>query len=527
MQQCSQWTAYLRRPYQRFSSTQYYMHNITCRYSTKNQKKYTFPITTIKSLVTDSTYIGKTVTVHGWVRSQRLQKTVTFIDLDDGSLLSGLQIVMDSSVAKTLTTGTSVKISGKLVPSPSKNQAVDLEAIDLTVLGECDPQSYAISKNRLPLGHLREYQHLRSRTRIFGALWRIRSAALQGIHDFFRAQEFTQVNMPILTTHDCEGGGEAFRVLTDDTLKSYQNYAVNYSQTTQHQALPLPDEFFGKPVYTTVSAQLHLEFMASALSRVYVLGPAFRAEKSQSTRHLAEFWMLEAEACFIPTISALTDLIEGNIKHVIQHVLNTCQEDLALFDQFSERDLVQKLDNVSNKLFERMTYTDAVQVLLNAEKGINGKRCAPEWQFPVKWGLPLQSEHEKFLAETIIKGPVFVTDYPKKIKPFYMKQSGIGNTSVTKCDGETVACTDLLLPKVGELVGGSLREDQYELLAQKINDAGLDSAQLEWYLDLRKYGSVPHGGYGMGFERLLGYLTGMTNIRDMIPAPRSYGHCKF
>ncbi|OAJ44176.1 asparagine-tRNA ligase [Batrachochytrium dendrobatidis JEL423] len=481
MQQCSQWTAYLRRPYQRFSSTQYYMHNITCRYSTKNQKKYTFPITTIKSLVTDSTYIGKTVTVHGWVRSQRLQKTVTFIDLDDGSLLSGLQIVMDSSVAKTLTTGTSVKISGKLVPSPSKNQAVDLEAIDLTVLGECDPQ----------------------------------------------AQEFTQVNMPILTTHDCEGGGEAFRVLTDDTLKSYQNYAVNYSQTTQHQALPLPDEFFGKPVYTTVSAQLHLEFMASALSRVYVLGPAFRAEKSQSTRHLAEFWMLEAEACFIPTISALTDLIEGNIKHVIQHVLNTCQEDLALFDQFSERDLVQKLDNVSNKLFERMTYTDAVQVLLNAEKGINGKRCAPEWQFPVKWGLPLQSEHEKFLAETIIKGPVFVTDYPKKIKPFYMKQSGIGNTSVTKCDGETVACTDLLLPKVGELAGGSLREDQYELLAQKINDAGLDSAQLEWYLDLRKYGSVPHGGYGMGFERLLGYLTGMTNIRDMIPAPRSYGHCKF
>ncbi|KAH6601909.1 hypothetical protein BASA61_001659 [Batrachochytrium salamandrivorans] len=520
-------------------------------------QSYSFPTTTIRALLADPSQIGKQVTVNGWVRSQRSQKTVSFIDLDDGSSLAGLQVVIDASLAKTVYTGSSLKVVGILVATPDKPQPVDLEASSIVVLGACDPQTYPLHKTRLPLDHLRENQHLRARTRIFGALWRVRSAALQGIHDFFKMHEFMQINMPIITLHDCEGGGEAFRVLTDESLLSHKAHAVRAAERQHRMHTPPsmmasmastdrdtiqvspdpPDEFFGKPVYMTVSAQLHAEFMASSLSRVYVLGPTFRAEKSQSTRHLAEFWMLEAEACFLPSLYDLTLLIEATIQHVIRHVLKECPDDLALFDQFIERGIVRKLEDVVGGgcgAFQRMSYTDAVKVLIDAEKGFSaagGVSTRQKWQFPIKWGAPLQSEHEKFLAQVVVGGPVFVTDYPKHMKPFYMKSSDVAPSSAEmsgEADAhETVACTDLLMPKMGELVGGSLREDNYDILLARIIEAGLDPVQFQWYLDLRKYGGVPHGGYGMGFERFLGYVTGIANLRDLIPAPRSYGQCRF
>nr|KAJ3420484.1 hypothetical protein HK105_005616 [Polyrhizophydium stewartii] len=483
--------------------------------------QYSFPARTIRSLLADPAALGTQVTVNGWVRSLRRQKSAAFVDLDDGSALAGLQVVMDgdSPLAPSIKTGTALRISGTLVHVSGKKQAVEVAATDIVILGDCDSGTYPLHKARLPLDHLRENQHLRSRTRTFGAIW--------------RAHEFMLVSTPILTSHDCEGGGEAFRVLTDETLKSHVDCAVASAmrdaapQDGDKNAMPLavPQEFFGKPVYATVSGQLHAEFLASALSRVYTLGPTFRAEKSQSTRHLAEFWMLEAEACFLTDVSQLLDLAEAKIKHVVGHLLDAVPADLAFFDEFVERGLIAKLERVRDEPFARVTYTEAVSLL--QQTAARGAKDAPSWEFPVKWGLPLQSEHEKHLAQEIFGKPVFVTDYPKEFKPFYMKASAAAAAGATSAPGETVACTDLLVPKIGELVGGSLREDRLDVLRRRVTECGLSEEEYQWYLDLRRYGSVPHGGYGMGFERFLGFVTGVTNLRDLIPAPRYFENCRY
>ncbi|KAI8920549.1 hypothetical protein BC831DRAFT_515486 [Entophlyctis helioformis] len=503
---------------------------------------YTFPSQTIRSLVsgfikTAAEQNGQQVqeqppvTVHGWVRSVRSMKTMTFIDLDDGSTLSGLQVVLDKDVSNEIKTGSSLRVVGRLLQPTDRKQAIELSATDYTLLGTSDSKTYPLHKARVTFDYLRDHQHLRTRSRTFGALWRLRSIAQDGIHDFFRSQEFVHVNTPILTTHDCEGGGEAFRILTTESLNSHISHGVSQARAADAGAAARPDsilqephEFFGKPVYATVSGQLHLEFLASSLSRAYTLSPTFRAEKSQSTRHLAEFWMLEAEACFIDTIPQLLDLIQGNIQHTLRHVLDKGQEDLSLFDKFVEPGLIRRLDATAHKPFARVTYTEAVKMLQQAKT----RDASISWEFPVEWGLPLQSEHEKYLSQQLVDGPVFVTDYPASFKPFYMKSSKGGDTlSDASAPAPTVACVDLLMPKMGELVGGSLREDSYETLHRRVVDAGLSVEDYQWYLDLRKYGSAPHGGYGMGFERFLGFMTGMSNVRDLLPAPRAFQHCQY
>jgi asparaginyl-tRNA synthetase len=325
---------------------------------------------------------------------------------------------------------------------------------------------------------------LRSRGNTGSAVLRVRNAASEGLRDFFRDQEFILTNTPILTSHDCEGGGEVFSVS--------------------------PREFFKDPVYLTVSGQLHAEITASSMSRVYTFGPVFRAEESLTSRHLAEFWMLEAEMAFIDDLAPLLDVTEGSVQQTTRHVLDTCSEDLAFFNQWVDKSLMERLHKSIDQPFVRMTYTEAIEVLQKVPKG--------KFQFPTTWGSSLQSEHERYLASEYCGRPVFVTDYPKDLKPFYMRANE---------DGKTVGCFDLLLPGIGELVGGSLREERYAILEQKMKDAKMSIEDYQWYLDLRKYGSAPHGGYGIGFERLLLWLTGLENVREVIPMPRWVGHCKY
>jgi asparaginyl-tRNA synthetase len=376
-----------------------------------------------------------------------------------------------------------VQLQGALVASPHQKQAVELHIEHLKVLGEAN--DYPLHKGRIPLDVLREFQHLRSRSNLFAALWRIRNALIQGIHSFFQQHDFLLTNTPVFTSSDCEGGGEAFQVTTG-------------------QEKP----FFGRPVYTTVSSQLHLEVLAHAMSRVYTLGPAFRAEPSDSTRHLAEFWMLEAEMAYLDNLDQLLDFIEAQMKHSIHHLITHVPTDLDFCDQFIQKGQKEMLFKVIEEDFGRMTYSEAIRIL--SQKS--------DWKFPVKWGVPLQTEHEKYLAEHIQKGPLFITEYPKVVKPFYMKQSE---------DARIVYCTDLVVPKWGEIVGGSLRENSFTVLQDNLKHHNIPQSDYQYYLDIRKYGSVPLAGYGLGFERLLGFVTGMSNIRDLIPFPRYLGHCRY
>ncbi|KAI7902037.1 asparaginyl-tRNA synthetase [Cokeromyces recurvatus] len=445
------------------------------------------PSKTIKTILKDN---STNVSVRGWVRSVRKQKQISFATINDGSTLKGIQAILNEKDAEKLSTGTCVELYGSLIPSPGKEQSKELNVEKMKILGECD-STYPLQKKRHSLEFLRTIGHLRMRGNTGSAVLRVRNAANEGLHDFFKSQEFILTNTPILTSHDCEGGGEVFKISPIDTTN--------------------PTEFFKKPVYLTVSGQLHAEITALAMSRVYTFGPVFRAEESMTSRHLAEFWMLEAEMAFIDELAPLLDVTEANVQETTRYVLDTCSEDLSFFNQWVDKSLLERLQKSIAKPYVRMTYSEAIDVLQKAQN-------KHKFQFPTEWGSSLQSEHERYLASEYCKHPVFITDYPAELKPFYMRANE---------DGKTVGCFDLLLPGIGELVGGSLREERYAILEQKMREAKMNIEDYQWYLDLRKYGSAPHGGYGIGFERLLLWLTGLENVREVIPMPRWVGHCKY
>jgi asparaginyl-tRNA synthetase len=449
-------------------------------------------------------HLDTQITVCGWVRTVRQQKSFSFIELSDGSTFSNMQIVVDQTLPDyesrlgQLSTGASISVTGLLVASPGQKQKWELKAESLHILGTC-PEEYPLQKKRHSFEFLRDIAHLRPRTNTQGAVLRVRNALSFATHLFFQQQGFLYVQTPIITASDCEGGGEQFLVTTLNVEKP-----VRHSDGT----VDFSKDFFSKPAYLTVSGQLNGETLACALSDIYTFGPTFRAENSNTSRHLAEFWMIEPEMAFADLKDNMT-CAENYLKFVIRYVLETCLEDLEFFNSFIEKGLIDRLKNVAESPFAHLTYTEAIAIL---------ERSNRSFQFPVEWGKDLQSEHERYLAEEHCKKPVILTDYPEKIKAFYMRSNG---------DGKTVAAMDVLVPKIGELIGGSQREERLEVLEQKIRDFGLNPEDYWWYLELRKYGSVPHAGFGAGFERLVLFATGMENIRDVIPFPRFPGHAEF
>jgi len=449
--------------------------------------------------------IGKKVILNGWIRTVRDQKSFAFIEINDGSTLANLQVIADANIQgyeesiKKLATGASISVSGHLVESPGKNQALELRAEEIRVIGECDPTKYPLQKKRHTFEFLRTIAHLRPRTNTQGAVMRVRSALAFATHLYFQQKGFLYIQTPVITGSDCEGGGEMFRVTTLDpsTSQSANKGPVDFSK-----------DFFGKAAYLTVSGQLEGEIMACALSDIYTFGPTFRAENSNTTRHLAEFWMIEPEMAFAD-LKANMECAEGYLKFCIHYALEHCQADLEFFDKHIENGLLARLQHVAASPFAHIPYTKAIEILKKAPK---------KFEFPVEWGADLQSEHERYLAEEYCKKPVIVTDYPAEIKSFYMRANP---------DGKTVAAMDILVPKIGEIIGGSQREERQEILEKKIVEFGLNREDYWWYLELREYGSVPHAGFGLGFERLVLFMTGMENIRDVIPFPRFPGHAEF
>lgn len=449
---------------------------------------------------------GDVVCVKAWVRSRRDSKAgISFLALNDGSCFASLQAVVpntlsnyDSEVLK-LTKDCAVEVSGALVASPGAEQSVELAATEVKVIGWIDdPETYPISPKRHTMEHLRDYAHLRVRTNVISALTRVRHAAAMAIHHYFDQHDFFWVNTPLITASDCEGAGELFRVSTLDLMNlPKKDGKIDFSK-----------DFFGKEAYLTVSGQLNIECYALAMSRVYTFGPTFRAENSNTSRHLAEFWMVEPEIAFANLQDDAT-LAEQLLKHIIQHVLSTRTDDMAFFNQWVDKTCLERLQKVLDSGFERMDYTDAIKLLEQSGK---------TFEYPVKWGLDLQSEHERYLCEEIVGRPVILMNYPKEIKAFYMRLNE---------DGKTVAAMDVLVPGIGELIGGSQREERLDVLDERLRAYHLDPVNYYWYRDLRRYGSVPHAGFGMGFERLLGYLTGVANVRDLIPFPRTPGHATF
>ena len=443
---------------------------------------------------------GDSVTVQGWVRTKRDQKNFSFINVNDGSNMGGLQVVAEAdmsgydTVMKQVNTGTSVAILGSLVESPAKGQRVELKAEQITVYGEAD-DTYPLQKKRHSFEFLRTIGHLRSRTNTLGAVFRVRNACAQAIHQFFQEQGFLWIHSPILTASDCEGAGEMFTV----TSLNLKNPPLTDGNT---KAVDFGQDFFGKPAYLTVSGQLEAEIMAMAFTNVYTFGPTFRAENSNTSRHLAEFWMVEPEVAFCDLIGNM-DLAEAFLKYIFRFVLEHCEDDMAFFNQRIDDSVLATADNIINNEFARITYTEAVELL---------EKCDRTFEFPVEWGIDLQSEHERYLAEEHFKKPVIVSDYPAAIKAFYMRLND---------DQKTVAAMDVLAPKVGEIIGGSQREERLNVLERRIDEAGLPRDDYWWYLDLRRYGTVPHAGFGLGFERLIQFMTGMGNIRDVIPFPRT------
>ncbi|MBC1222726.1 asparagine--tRNA ligase [Nostoc sp. UCD121] len=437
--------------------------------------------------------------VQGWVRTKRESKGFAFIEVNDGSSLANLQVVINQdlpdyeAILKKLNTGAAVEATGVLVASLGKGQRIELKAESVKVYGEADPDTYPLQKKRHSFEFLRTIGHLRSRTNSFGAVFRVRNACSAAIHQFFQQRGFLWVHTPIITASDCEGAGELFSVTSLDlkNIPRTENQAVDYSQ-----------DFFAKPTYLTVSGQLEAEVMAMAFSNVYTFGPTFRAENSNTSRHLAEFWMVEPEMAFCD-LEGDMDLAEAFLKHIFKYVLETCPEDMEFFNERIDKSVLATAENIINNQFERLTYTEAIKVLEKADV---------KFEYPVSWGLDLQSEHERYLAEQQFKKPVIVTDYPAQIKAFYMRLND---------DEKTVRAMDILAPKIGEIVGGSQREERLEVLERRVLAQGLKPEDLWWYLDLRRYGTVPHAGFGLGFERLVQFMTGMGNIRDVIPFPRT------
>lgn len=438
---------------------------------------------------------GQKVQVDGWVRTRRDTGSFSFLEINDGSCLGNLQLIADQelenydSEIKHLTTGCSLSVEGELKESPAKGQSVELHCTNVHVIGWSEPETYPLQKKRHSFEFLREMSHLRPRTNALGAVSRVRSRLSYGIHRFFNEKGFHQVHTPIITTSDCEGAGEMFQVMT----------AEESAGNVQPE-----DAFFGKTAGLTVSGQLQAEVYALALGNVYTFGPTFRAENSNTSRHLAEFWMIEPEMAFCD-LECNMQLAEEMLKFVLADILENCTEDMALFDKFIEKGIIAKLKGVIEKDFAHITYTEAVEKLLEAKK---------KFEFPVEWGIDLQSEHERYLTEELYKRPLIVTDYPASIKPFYMRVNE---------DGKTVAAMDILVPGIGEIVGGSQREERYDILKERMVAADIEVDEYEWYLDLRKYGTVPHSGFGLGFERLVQFATGMANIREVIPFPRTPG----
>ena len=436
--------------------------------------------------------VGETVRVAGWVRTRRDAGGFSFIEVNDGSCLGNLQILADKGLVnydteiRKLTTGCSVEVEGVIQSSPAKGQAIEMQAGAVMVVGWADPETYPLQKKRHSFEFLREMTHLRPRTNALGAVARVRSRLAYAVHTFFQERGFIQVHTPIITTSDCEGAGEMFQV-----------------RAMQSQATP-GEEFFGRRAGLTVSGQLQAEVYALALGDVYTFGPTFRAENSNTSRHLAEFWMIEPEMAFCDLAGNMR--IAGEmLKYLLNDVLVHCAEDMELFDRFIAKGLIERLQGVAGQDFAHITYTEAVEQLLS---------CGKAFEFPVQWGIDLQSEHERYLTEEVYRRPLIVTDYPAAIKPFYMRVND---------DGKTVAAMDILVPGVGEIVGGSQREERLAVLERRMLEAGIDLGEYRWYLDLRRYGSVPHAGFGLGFERLVQFVTGMANIREVIPFPRTPG----
>lgn len=461
--------------------------------------------------------VGSTVTVNGWVRSVRDQKAFAFVDVNDGSSLAGLQVVVEAdsdafSVVPHLTTGCSISAVGTIVESLGKGQRYEMKASHLRILGTAD-SSYPLQKKRHSLEFLRSIAHLRPRTNAIGAMSRVRSVLATSTHAFFDSKGFVYLNSPVITASDCEGAGEMFRV----TTAIPQDAKVGGIPAGDDATVDFSQDFFGKPAFLTVSGQLSAETYACALSDVYTFGPTFRAENSNTSRHLAEFWMIEPEMAFATLEDDMANA-EAYVKYVIAAAKDRCADDLTFFDKYVEKGLLKKLQNVLDESFGRISYTEAVDLLIAVNRpNKKGKR---RFEYPVEWGCDLQSEHERYLAEEHFQKPVFVYNYPSAIKAFYMR----GNDDD---GGKTVQAMDLLVPGIGELIGGSAREERLDVLEAKIDRLGLDPNDYNWYLDLRRYGSVPHAGYGLGFERLVQFVTGIVNIRDAIPYPRYPGSAEF
>ena len=461
----------------------------------------------IHTLLTDPKYLDQTVTVKGWVRTRRDSKAgISFLALSDGSCMATIQAVVPNTVPNyesevlKLTKDCSVAVTGKLIASQGQGQSVEIQATAVKVFGWVDdPETYPMSPKRHSVEHLRDHAHLRVRTNLMSAVARMRHCVAHAIHQFFHERGFFWVNTPIITASDCEGAGELFRVSTLDLLNlpKTANGKIDFSK-----------DFFGREAYLTVSGQLNGEAYALGLSNIYTFGPTFRAENSNTSRHLAEFWMIEPEVAFAD-LAEDAQLAEDLLKHVIQTVFTEREEDLKFFNEWVDKTCIERLQHVLKTPFKRMEYSEAIDILLASKH---------KFEYPVKWGLDLQSEHERYLCEQHVKGPIILMNYPKEIKAFYMRLND---------DNKTVAAMDVLVPGVGEIIGGSQREERLDVLDRRITEGGMKVEDYSWYRDLRRYGSVPHAGFGLGFERLVSYLTGVTNIRDINPFPRTPGNASF
>ncbi|NVK10775.1 MAG: asparagine--tRNA ligase [Gammaproteobacteria bacterium] len=463
-------------------------------------------MSSVKALLAGQVAVGSNVEVKGWVRTRRDSKAgISFMAVHDGTCFDPIQAVIPNTLENYTNdvlnagTGAAVIVRGELVESQGQGQSVEIQASEFELVGEViDPETYPIAKKRHSFEYLRSVAHLRPRTNSFGAVTRVRTVLANSIHNYFFNEGFQWINTPIITASDCEGAGELFRVSTLDMVNTpmTKDGKVDYSE-----------DFFGKESFLTVSGQLNAEAYALAMSKVYTFGPTFRAENSHTSRHLAEFWMVEPEIAFA-NLSDDIDLAEGMLQHSIKSVLNQCESDLGFFNKMIDKGLIERLKNVAETPFARIPYTDAIDIL---------KKSGKKFEYPVEWGIDLQSEHERWLAEEYVKGPVVLTDYPKDIKAFYMRLND---------DGKTVAAMDVLAPGIGEIIGGAQREERLDVLDARMAESGLEG-QLGWYRELRQYGTVPHAGFGLGFDRFLNYVTGMENIRDVIPFPRVPNNADF